>query len=169
MEPICLALHPHFKNASQKARSPTRAMALTAHMHRSTLSNPMLSWTYQAPHLLVIGCDFAKHVHIKTHFCSKPHAGMHLHFIADKFVVQNHGLAIIIAQFLSLRPTSPQRAMRTEPPPGYSSTARSQADNHNGASALGLKVHQKDKHAHTTQRCDQTTWIQKTTPGNSLS
>ena len=32
------------------------------HNHRSTLSN----WTYQAPHLLVIGYDFAKHVHIKT-------------------------------------------------------------------------------------------------------
>ena len=102
MEPICLALLPHFKNASQKTRSPTRAMALTAHMHRSTLSNPMLSWTYQAPHLLVIGCDFAKHVHIKAPPFFAPNLMLACTFITDKFVVQNHGLAIIIAKFLTL-------------------------------------------------------------------
>ena len=56
----------------QESTVANRGNALTAHMHRSTLSNPMSSWTYQAPHLLVIGCDFAKHV-------PKAHACMHLH------------------------------------------------------------------------------------------
>ena len=152
MEPICSALHPYFKNASQKARSPTRAMASQSPLNFVQLdvpSTPLVGdWVrlrqacpHQNPSIFV------------------PNFMLACTFMADKFVVQNHG--IIIAQFSSLRPASLQRAMRREPPPGYSPTARSQADNHNGADALALKVHQKDKHAHTTQRCDQTTWIQK--------
>lgn len=113
--------HRFFKNAFKKTRSPIRATALTTHMHRSTSSHPMSSWTCQAPHLLVIEEDFVKHVCIKAPPFFAPKLMLACTFMT---VVQNHSLAIV-AQFLSLRPTRPQRAMRTDSPPGCSSAANS--------------------------------------------
>ena len=94
--------HRFFKNAFKKTRSPIRATALTTHMHRSTSSHPMSSWTCQAPHLLVIEEDFVKHVCIKAPPFFAPKLMLACTFMT---VVQNHSLAIV-AQFLSLRPTT---------------------------------------------------------------